>query len=141
MVSVTTTRELTITEDHLRLLPHLWFRWEDEPYSGAPAVDIKRPYGNSDVLGDLIEHLRPELFEAYTCGESDEDGVYRRAVALLDVHRQMADVLNILVTSFLFDSRDDLRRTPQPRFELDVHDLIGTWTREFPHNRWVKERA
>lgn len=47
----------TITEDHLKLLPHLNIHFDQWAYEGAPGVDQKRPYGNSDVYGDIYEIL------------------------------------------------------------------------------------
>lgn len=64
------------TRDHLTLLNAANWR-ESEVEFGAPEMDGKRPYGNGDVLGDLVE-LLPHLTE-------DE------AVA---VHRELPGVLN-----------------------------------------------
>lgn len=52
-------RSLEPTADHLTLLRRAWWDWYDCEY-GAPAIDPKRPYGNSDVDGDLAE-LLPHL--------------------------------------------------------------------------------
>jgi hypothetical protein len=46
----------TVTEDHLKLLPHLNIKSGSWDY-GAPGTDAKRPFGNSDVLGDMYEIL------------------------------------------------------------------------------------
>jgi hypothetical protein len=48
--------EFTVTEDHLRLLQR-GYVWWDETEFGAPQIDPKRPYGNSDVLDDIAEIL------------------------------------------------------------------------------------
>ena len=45
-----------LTGDHLALLRAAWWRWE-QVEQGAPAIDPKRPYGNSDVATDVIEIL------------------------------------------------------------------------------------
>jgi S-formylglutathione hydrolase FrmB len=42
--------------EHVTLLRAAYVRWE-EIETGAPAIDCKRPYGNSDVAGDVIELL------------------------------------------------------------------------------------
>lgn len=51
----------TLTEDHITLLRRANLRWDDCEY-GAPAIDCKRPYGNSDVELDIAEILGWELF-------------------------------------------------------------------------------
>jgi hypothetical protein len=61
-------REFTVTEDHLRLLRQTYVFW-DETEFGAPAIDAKRPYGNSNVFGDIAEILDMPESEW-----SDEDG-------------------------------------------------------------------
>lgn len=50
-----TVETFQLTEDHLKLLNHMYIQWGDDGYEGAPAVGIKRPYGNSDVFGDIAE--------------------------------------------------------------------------------------
>ena len=49
-------REFTITGEHLRLLRSGYVTWQDAEF-GAPSIDPKRPYGNSDVYGDIAEIL------------------------------------------------------------------------------------
>jgi hypothetical protein len=49
-------REFTITDEHLRLLRHGHVFW-DEAEFGAPSIDPKRPYGNSNVYRDIAEIL------------------------------------------------------------------------------------
>ena len=46
--------DFTITKDHLKLLKRMYVGWDDCEF-GAPAIDCKRPYGNSDVLDDIKE--------------------------------------------------------------------------------------
>jgi hypothetical protein len=49
-------RRFTVTDEHLRLLRRAYVSW-DETEFGAPEIDCKRPYGNSNVLGDIAEIL------------------------------------------------------------------------------------
>jgi hypothetical protein len=49
-------REFTVTDEHLRLLRHAYVFWEEGEF-GAPSIDSKRPYGNSNVYGDIAEIL------------------------------------------------------------------------------------
>ena len=44
----------TLTEDHIKLLRNLEVCWEDAEF-GAPAIEPKRPYGNSYVYKDMIK--------------------------------------------------------------------------------------
>ncbi len=56
-VSLASVSEFTVTEDHLKLLRHAYLYWEYGEGYGAPAIDPKRPYGNSDVERDIAEIL------------------------------------------------------------------------------------
>jgi hypothetical protein len=46
------TRVFLLTDEHLALLRHANVTWDHCEF-GAPAIDCKRPYGNSDVLSDI----------------------------------------------------------------------------------------
>lgn len=46
----------------MKLLQNAYVRWEDIEY-GAPAIDGKRPYGNSDVTSDIIKIVFGEIPE------------------------------------------------------------------------------
>lgn len=158
---MTSKHELTITKEHLALLPQLWFEYDDSCEFGAPCVDPKRPYGNSDVYGDLLEHTNPELHAKIntpaTPGHDspvDELGTEEcltddEREHLLQIHREMTDVLSILVTSLLFQHNAE-RRAGEPEFmeagfggsggdEIPALELLGTWKRDFPYNRWEKK--
>lgn len=85
-----------VTSDHLKLLPHLWFDYDDWTEFGAPEVDPKRPYGNSDVYSDIAEHLGMEPGgEEDGYGDKDFTEVQRRY--MLQLHKDMTTVLNIMV--------------------------------------------
>jgi len=45
-----------ITDNHLKLLKRMIVDWDDCEF-GAPCIDPKRPYGNSDVYQDMLEIL------------------------------------------------------------------------------------
>lgn len=53
-------REFEITDVHLKLLANMRVDWNDMEF-GAPSIDPKRPYGNSDVPRDIAELIRPEI--------------------------------------------------------------------------------
>ena len=54
MENIERTTKFTITENHLKLMKHLVVEWDDCEF-GAPCIDCKRPYGNSDVIDDMAE--------------------------------------------------------------------------------------
>jgi hypothetical protein len=43
-----------VKKEHLTLLKHMFVGWQDSEF-GAPEIDPKRPFGNSDVIQDMIE--------------------------------------------------------------------------------------
>jgi hypothetical protein len=56
--SLKRAREFTVTEDHLKLLRHVYdLYWEPCEGYGAPYVGPKKLYGNSDVPRDVAEIL------------------------------------------------------------------------------------
>jgi len=83
----------TVTHDHLKLLRMMHVGWQDCEY-GAPEINPKRPYGNSDVEDDIADILGWEY------EEDSWDGMPAdlRAVAH-DIHHEMQTVLQILVVN------------------------------------------
>jgi hypothetical protein len=53
---ISDVKQFTVTDEHLRLLRRAYVGW-DEIEFGAPEIDAKRPYGNSNVYGDIAEIL------------------------------------------------------------------------------------
>lgn len=49
-----------VTEEHIKLLRRAYVSWNDCEH-GAPEINPKRPYGNSDVASDVVEILGLEL--------------------------------------------------------------------------------
>lgn len=89
-----TNKEFEVTEDHLKLLKRMYIGWEDCEY-GAPAVDCKRPYGNSSVAHDIYEILEWEVpVDEY----GDPDISYSDERARV-IHLEMQTVLQILVNN------------------------------------------
>lgn len=88
------SQKVTVTEEHIALLRRMYVNWDDDAYDGAPAIDIKRPYGNSDVLGDVAEILGWPLTKDRWGEEvmTEEQGERARVL-----HESMADVLQVLV--------------------------------------------
>lgn len=45
-----------LKEEHIKLLKNMCVGWDDCEF-GAPVIDCKRPYGNSDVYSDIAKIL------------------------------------------------------------------------------------
>jgi hypothetical protein len=45
-----------LKEEHIKLLRQMNVWWDDCEF-GAPSINCKRPYGNSDVYGDIAKIL------------------------------------------------------------------------------------
>lgn len=82
-------KRFVLTEEHLILLRAANIGWDDGEF-GAPAIDCKRPYGNSGVLGDMAELLGVEMSPD---GELDRD----TQDWLLKLHAETRTSLQILV--------------------------------------------
>ena len=70
-------KEFEVTDTHLLLLRRMYVSWDDCEF-GAPEINPKRPYGNSDVVGDIAVMLKPEI----------EDWSYERRRAYIDTKTQ-----------------------------------------------------
>ncbi len=85
--------EFVVADYHIKMLQQLNVSWEDAGYDGAPTIDLKRPYGNSDVMGDIHEIITgKEPYDEYEDGLPDE-----LIVKYQTIHREMEIVLEILV--------------------------------------------
>ena len=79
-----------MTEVHLKLLSELNVVWRDCEY-GAPAIDCKRPYGNTSVENDIAEILG--------WGELTDE-LMNRAERL---HRELETALQIVLVTQKFE--------------------------------------
>jgi hypothetical protein len=80
-----------LTTDHLILLQRAYVRWDDCE-TGAPAIDPKRPYGNSSVALDIAEILGVGVSDDGDLDQSTEDD-------LLKLHRGTETALQIVLDS------------------------------------------
>jgi len=92
-------REFRLTDEHVRLVRALRVRFDDSAYDGAPGADVKRPYGNSDVLGDIASVLgvEPDL-------DPDGDGAEDRyseglVERLWRLHRETGVALQVVLAT------------------------------------------
>ena len=81
-----------LTQDHIKLLQRAYVRWEDCEF-GAPAIDCKRPYGNSNVYHDITEILDYPY--------DDEDDAANDYETLRRIHEETQTALQI----FLYTGR------------------------------------
>ena len=100
------TRELRfqLTEDHIKLLRRAYVSWDDGEF-GAPAIDCKRPYGNSFVEGDVAEIL------GWTVNEEDGLNGEQRAAAE-KIHRQTQAALQIVLVTGAMIAGEYVRTDP-----------------------------
>lgn len=94
-------KRFTVTDAHLKLLRAANVRWEDIE-TGAPAIDGKRPYGNSDVPRDMAELLGVEP-EGDEYGDADELSSGQRE-ELLRLHRETETALQIVLATGAFEA-------------------------------------
>lgn len=91
-------RTFTITEEHMKLARRMYVGWQNCEF-GAPEIDPKRPYGNSDVHGDIAEiiGLKPS---------DDEDEPFTpNEVDVMDrLHKGMQLVLQIGLSTGSFEA-------------------------------------
>ena len=81
--------EFVVTNTHLQLLANCYVSWNDCEF-GAPCIDPKRPFGNSDVAQD---------YEDIT-GSPYDDKTYRELETCLQI---LLDNLNIHIGLYRFD--------------------------------------
>jgi hypothetical protein len=86
------TTMFTITEQHLKLSRQMYVSWNYCEF-GAPEIDPKRPYGNKDVIGDMIEILGLDFTPDKEYGEYPEEIAER----LTQIHEEMGTVLQIFL--------------------------------------------
>lgn len=77
-----------LTETHIRLLRSMYVGWQDCE-TGAPEIDPKRPYGNSDVASDVHKIIT---------GERKHELTEMRRDDYLTLHRETAAALQIVLS-------------------------------------------
>lgn len=85
-----------LTAQHITLLRHACVDWDGCEF-GAPAINCKRPYGNSDVVRDIAELLHPE-FAALREG-AQQDWLEDNAERLSGLHRETETALQIVLAT------------------------------------------
>lgn len=85
-----------VTQQHLDLLGRMYFNYNDDTEFGAPEVDPKRPYGNSDVYNDIGEILGVEPVVEDGWGDKEFSPLQKQEFD--HIHQSMTTVLNILTS-------------------------------------------
>ena len=107
--------EFEIKEEHLKLLKEMSVDWNDCEF-GAPEIDPKRPYGNSDGVDDVARIIgfkkskdtvvfdRDEA-KAYGIKDYIEDAEWTKESYehLNNIHKEMQIVLQIVLSTLSFD--------------------------------------
>ncbi len=91
--------------------------WDNAEF-GAPAVDPKRPYGNSDVIGDIASILR---YEITIDADDDHEASYEAEdeEAMTKAHSDLVKVLDIACQNLAF---------PEPG-SVWKRSVTGEWSR------------
>ena len=92
-------KTFTLTEQHLKLLKRANVYWEDAE-SGAPAIDPKRPYGNSAAIIDVLEILGIE--PANRCRNCGNDYSLEQEQMADRLHRETETALEIVLATQSF---------------------------------------
>ncbi|PLR72251.1 hypothetical protein [Bacillus sp. UMB0728] len=84
-----------LKSEHLKLLQNMYVGWRDIE-TGAPRIDPKRPYGNSDVIQDIHFILTGSHLEEQNINSLEEH--------YMTLHREMETVLQIVLHTMSFET-------------------------------------
>lgn len=84
-----------ITEAHLKLAKKMCVSWEDCEF-GAPSINCKRPYGNSDVISDIGKILGLPKQQGK---DGEEDYPESLEDYMQELHKSMEIALQIFLLS------------------------------------------
>lgn len=94
-------QEFEVTNDHLKLLRAAYVSWDDCEF-GAPEINPKRPYGNSDVVNDIAEILEIESDTKDSWGDDAfSEEVEER---LRKLHKETQTALQIALVTGKFEA-------------------------------------
>ena len=94
-------REFTITKEHLLLAKSFYVDWDNCEY-GAPSIDPKRPYGNSDVEEDICRILGKKKVEV----DYDKRYLTKDMEYAGKIHKEMEIALQIILCTQSFKEGD-----------------------------------
>ena len=98
-----------LTEEQVLLIRELhvdWMPGSEIGYDGAPCVNSKRPFGNSNVGGDVHEIVDPrtcdEIWNEYD--EEDEDAFYEKQLETYNrYYKTLGKALQVVLSSGSFE--------------------------------------
>ena len=88
-------KRFTLTEEHVALLRRMIVNWQDDE-TGAPEIDPKRPYGNSNVALDVAEILFPFSVASGELNQEQEERMLAR-------HRETETALQVVLAAGTFE--------------------------------------
>jgi len=90
------TETFEIKNEHLELLKRAFVSWDSGEY-GAPAINSKRPYGNSDVERDIAE--------IFGWKYDEEEGLNEeQSKKALTIHKETKTALQIALATQKFET-------------------------------------
>lgn len=102
-------QKFTVTDQHLKLMRRMNVGYENHCEFGAPEIDPKRPYGNSQVYYDIGEILGIEA----ECGDpEDPEFTDEQEQQMLKLHKETATALQIALATGCFEAGE---------YEADAH--------------------
>jgi hypothetical protein len=104
-------KKFTVTKDHLKLLRRMYVDWDYCEF-GAPAIDPKRPYGNSSVLNDIHEIITGE--EIGMVDSKRDELTECEEERYLKLHKETKTALQIVLAVGKFEIGD---------YEADNYDI------------------
>jgi len=134
-------KNFELKEEHLKLLRHFCVGWQDCEF-GAPEIDPKRPYGNSDAEQDMVEllglkELRQGVFEFELFGQKfilkgeDRNNIEfvgaedeKLLVQLRNLHKETETALQIVLATGKFEAGN---------YEAD--EYLDNWTVASPSKK------
>lgn len=91
----------TLTDEHIKLLRHSYVDWWDCE-TGAPAIDPKRPYGDSGVENSMHEILTGEVIG---CIHSKRDELTEEEISYyIKLHKVTKIALQVVLATGKFET-------------------------------------
>lgn len=91
-------KSFTVTPEHIKLIRNFYVGWQRCEF-GAPEIDPKRPYGNSDVIGDIHEILGGKPLDY----DDDEDYTDAQVDHYSKLHDETRMALQIVLRTGSFE--------------------------------------
>ncbi len=90
----------TLTEEHIKLLQELYFEWYEDFENPGIAINFKRPFGNGDMITDILEILGKEAKECPYCGERLDEELEERCETL---YKETLTALKVILSTKKFE--------------------------------------